>query len=88
MDALKNVIKKYDHFIFIKGWTEWGNWSECQAKCGEGTSMRTRECLADGNKTEESVCETRLGGNYKEKKGCEVGTPCYGKYINILYIGM
>ena len=50
--------------------------------------MRTRECLADGNKTEEIVCETRLGGNYKDEKGCEVGTPCHSKYINILSIEM
>ena len=53
------------------GWTEFGNWSDCSAECGEGTQTRTRNCTDPSLAREGAACE----GEGEETRICNA-EPC------------
>nr|XP_039270777.1 uncharacterized protein LOC120345409 [Styela clava] len=52
-------------------WSEWGEWSACDATCGKGELYRYRKCE---NKNKELVIE--CPGGYFEKQDCSEGGEC------------
>jgi len=73
----RNVVKNCDFSCAVDGgYSDYGDWSECSAKCGGGTQTRTRtctnpapahggaECVGDSSETQacnEAPCPDRCG---------------------------
>ncbi|KAL5261923.1 hypothetical protein ACHWQZ_G007584 [Mnemiopsis leidyi] len=56
------------------GWSNYGAWSECSAKCGGGTQTRTRTCTNPAPVNGGADC----GGNGQATQDCNIWT-CPGK---------
>ena len=48
------------------GWSDYGNWSECSAKCGGGTQTKTRTCTNPAPTNGGADCE----GKSTETQSC------------------
>ena len=57
------------------GWTEFGNWSDCSAECGEGNQTRTRTCTNPAPARGGADCE----GEGEETRECYI--ECDTMYI-------
>ncbi|CAK8678215.1 unnamed protein product [Clavelina lepadiformis] len=49
-------------------WSDWSPWLPCSSSCGEGQSIRTRECLDEADRV---VYRSRCAGEYHEVRSCE-----------------
>lgn len=54
-------------------WSEWTDWSECDAKCGGGVKQRKRTCTAPPPKNGGRDCE----GMISQSQSCNI-QPCSG----------
>ena len=55
------------------GWSEYGNWSDCSPRCGEGTQTRIRTCTNPKPAHGGADCE----GAVDQEQSCNIA-PCPG----------
>ena len=54
------------HISVDGGWTDYEDWSECSAECGEGTQTRSRSCTNPAPEHGGTNCE----GEHEETRPC------------------
>ena len=69
------------------GWSDFGDWSECSAECGDGTQTRTRTCTnpapanggaeCTGDTEETQACNLKDCPSYSLKVACDDYTTIY-----------
>lgn len=58
-------------------YTEWEDWGSCSTDCGEGSQVRTRQCLGQDNV--EVDC-ARCGGECSQERDCSSEVACTFRY--------
>lgn len=44
--------------VYVPGsWSSWGDWSECNTKCGRGLRQRTRSCSSPAPIDNNGMCD-------------------------------
>ena len=59
---MKTLFYFYD--IVHGGWGKWGNFTECDKSCGEGTHTRTRECNKPSVRHGGKDCKDKMNPMY------------------------
>ena len=79
--AVQRYTVQHNHYplsyITVSGgYSEWGDWTNCTAKCGGGEQVRSRTCTNPVPEFGGNDCT--LIGESLEKRGCNK-VPCPGK---------
>ena len=66
---------------FTAAWGDWSTWGSCSTTCGNGTKIRTQECLS--NDFTNASCD---GKQPKEEQSCSDGQ-CRESHLKQFYSG-